>query len=431
MSDYLDYEPFNNEHHNTIWEYGRMISDQIARDNPEVAELSDHHQLAQYGMPLFTRWLFIDGAVSIPWNDDVWLEFAKMFIVKYLNRVPTYRDVNIFRFKLSDTIMSYQEFIETTGSSIYNELIGADGKLTETETTSYESFKDSEYGSVKDRSDSGDSTRDTTNSSTGTSTDKTTNNTTHTGTSNTAKTGTEVADSSQSNVGVKETSTRTPELTTETKRNGTDTTVSNSTANGRNLTSDTPQSIVNASTIGNPELQSWKYASGMVDSNATNKTDTTLTRDTTDTQNTTGSETNVTEKEGSVDTDTTTTYDTNLKVTNNLEDDSTTNSDRSSSLSGTEKITDTSTRTSKETDSSTYSKNSKGDETRNLSKDNENPYRILSDKYELFLKHMRKPLYLVIDKCEKLFFNEYVDERRMEYLSGKEIEGLLEYMKEG
>lgn len=333
---WINYEPFNNQCYNTLWELARMLYDQYVQDN-EIRNNDEYEMIQTTAIPYFTRWLFTqDGKKhNIDFTKPEWEEFIKQFIVHFLNREIAYTNAKVFRSNLIYLINSYSDIVESTANTIYNKIISDSATITENGT--------------RNNTRSGETSRDSNTSTENSETGNTQNESSNTSTSN--ETG------NQNSVNESNDNSKT-----------------NSNGYNRALTSDMPQSNVSASTVGNPDSITWTYASGLRDTIDKNDESSNSTINTNDT--------------------TTSERETQTKNTGNT----------------TETRTNTGTTTNKATESGNT--NETNNENYNNTRDSISPYELSKDKYEFFMQNMKKPIYILIEKCDKLFISEFVDSDR-------------------
>lgn len=382
MATWKDYTPFLNKDFNTLWELARMIVDQYKRDYPTDNTPTDE-LIRTHGLPYLVRWIFTtDGAhYLVDFTKPEWNEFIKAFVIRFLNMETGYMDARIWRMRIMRIILEYQNYIETSAGVLFSEILEGDGNVTSTRK------------SKSTGSETGNSTENGSESTTGSNTDTDNGSTTRNGTSS--------SNTSSSNKS---------EGTTSGENNGTTTNDSKTTDNGKNttrqLTSDMPQSIVNASTVGNPDLQTWTYASGMADTFT--KNDNTNVNASSTTHADTDSSTTKSEGSATGESSGTTTDEESHKNT------------RESSSTG--------SRTNERTGSNTVNRNSEDEETSvngTLS-----TYGLSREKYDFFAQHMKKPIYTVLDKCYKCFISEYPEEYRYGFLTWKDTNNLTSVLYE-
>lgn len=375
-----NYKPFVNGEYNTLWELARQIVDQYRQEHPFDVQ-SDETLIESEGLPRLIQWLFAEDGKTPPidFQKPEWDSFIKRFMLHYLNREIGFKSALVWRVHLMKTLYQYQFFLEEAAQPLYEQIRTAEAKVSKRHTSS----------------NSGTSTR----TSEGKTLDK--REATHSDKM-------DGSSDSSGNIQTNGTSTTTTKsnthATTEGNSKKTDNSTGNSSQTTRNLSSDMPQSIVNQDTIGNPDLQTWTYASGMVDSNAKTQSDDTRLSSESSTSEATGEDSS--EVKG-VDERTTTNTSTDTK---------------SETRTGTDTSTGDTTKT--ETGSEQRSDTSEGSE----EADTASPYELTKDRFAFFMEHMQEPIQTVIMKCEPLFISMYVDENRMGFIGWQSADDLTKYI---
>lgn len=398
--NWKNYKPMKQCWNQTLYEICESIYEQYHFDYP--FDTTDKETLIRNEcLQRLTEWLF-NNTSTIDFNTDVWKEFIKQFMITFLNREISYKDPYIFRMKLIQLLVTYQNFLETNASNAYSEMNKALGSLMESGTKNY---SDKETGNRKDVS-----TVNNTANTTLTTTQDTTGNTKITGNSDST-----IHDEGTSLNDVTSSGTTTSDGTNNTTIHNTGNTSENDYS--RQLFSDTPQSIISKTTSGNPELRTWDYATNLTDTNG-NKTgtssndgtnNTTLHNEGTDksTSNTTGSTTN----------DTTT----------STNDAQTTTS--SSNLKGNQTNELTSNTSGNNTSDNVVDK--VGGESYNNTKDILTPFEMSEKRYRFFIEYMKNPIYNVLDNLDILFISFYIDECRMGWIDWDEYSKMLDQLFQG
>lgn len=377
-----NYKPFNNGAYNTLWELARQLVDQYRAEYPTDPR-TDEELIEGFGVPYLSRWIFTQNGTNteLDVTRPEWDEFMKQFFMKFLNMEICYMDARIWRGYISRTMLAYQDYIEETAEEFYKAIKGAGATTTSTRRTQ------------SNGTETGKSTESGTESSTNSGTDSGESSTTRSGESSNKSTAesTATAKGTSANDGTTQSHNKTVDSTNQT---------------GRVLSSDMPQSIVNASTVGNPDLTSWTYASGLQDT--FNKSDGNGTSE--------GSTTNVTN-------------------TNTSDESSgTTTSTQSGTTSDTEKRSDsrknnsTSSRETSGTHENNVTRADNGEET--ATSEVMSAFELNREKYEFFKEHMKKPIYTVLDACYKYFISVYPEESRMGFLDWGAIAGITARVKE-
>lgn len=380
---WTNYKPFANGEYNTLWELARQIVDQYRQEYPFDVQ-SDETLIETEGLPRLIQWIFAENGKTPPidFQKPEWDIFIKRFTLHFLNREISFKNASVWRVRLMEMLYQYQFFLEEAAQPLYKQISTAEAKVTKHHTNS----------------DSGTSTR----TSEGKTIDKreSTHNDKMDGTS-------DINGNVQTNGTSTTTTNSTTHATTEGNSKKTDNNTGNTSQTTRNLSSDMPQSIVNQSTVGNPDLQTWTYASGMVDSNAKTQSDDTRL----------SSETSTSEANG---TDSSEVRGVDERTTTNTSTDT-----KSETRTGSDTSTGDTTKTG--TDSEQRNGTSEGSE----EIDTVSPYELTKDRYAFFMENMHEPVQTVINKCEPLFISMYVEEERMGFFGWKSADSLTKYIYKG
>lgn len=378
---WTEYRPFNNQTYNTIWELARQLVDQYRREYP--FDTTDEETLIlSKGLPYLMRWLLTEGVRGdIDFSRPEWHEFIKRFALLYLNRETAYKDARVWKRDIMLFILNYRSILEETANALYKKINAADTTVINSRTSE----------------DNGTDTAETSDSNTETSNASRTDTLDSTAT----RENTDKNDSTRNSTGKTDTT-----LSTNGHTDETDKTATNGTQTGRQLGSDMPQSIVNASTIGNPDLQSWEYASQLSDAHS--KSDSTSTR--------TGSNDNTTESNGS-DTSTLEATETRTGTQNGSE-----------TRKDTHEYTDTGERTNTRKTSDKRTRTGSTELTENLMR--LSPYELSKDKYDFFMSNMKDPIQKLVERCEKFFISTYVEESRMGFIDWKNMDAITSALYE-
>lgn len=367
----------------------------------------DEDAIQTDAIPALVNWLFRGYKQIIdPEKQDIWDEFLREFMKRYLNREAYSKKNRVFRSSIMYPMMEYKTYLENA-DGLWDEINGALGSLTikhnkkENEDISKARTINSELQNVTNstngREESGSSKKDTTdtNALTGKKTDTlgTSQKTTYDSKNTAKETGTD-----------------------NTKEDRTDT--SSTTGNGRVVNSDYPQSVVNSTTVGNPEVQTWTYASNASDSNNKGTANTTIS----DTTNKTTGLDRTDSKSGS-DTLTNTgtvTTDTTSNENRNIDEDASYTAKRDDTLKATSSNTGTTADNyTKDTDKVTESTTEQQVLT---------DIGLITKKIEFWNKHKLRCIDFVIREYEKYFISEYVSEDRDGYLDWIGYSNLLKYI---
>lgn len=418
-------------------------------------------------------------------KSPAWDYFIKQFVATYYNREMSMLNVENFRTLLIAELMKYDQVMRGLSAGLFDQILAAGFKLEEVLTRTSQEDRDSNTASTNQQNDVGaskqkyDSTQSETTSSVtddeGTSTANTVDHVDETvkvegvsTESNSSTTETEGdGTGKRTNTGTTDRDTTGTETTTHNKTgsvegatssttnasDGQDTTVTTD-MYGRNLFSNNPQSIVNASTTGDPDDISWTYATELRDQIDKGTVSTNQTGTNTSTTNGT-SETSTVEN----GTDQLT-LDRNEKTTDNRVEDTTNHETSTSNTTGqnngtntvdtthgkdgtsetnteiTAKSTETGSKTgtnSRTNDvDTTATRTGSGSVTGNETLDrletlNRNwskltPYEGNRALYEFILSILQDPVVRVVNAMEPLFMWQFVDEERFIPLTWQERE---------
>lgn len=395
-----DYKPFNNTCHNTLWELARMLYDQYKQDNP-TDPTPERQMVGETAIPYLVRWLFTTNGMrgDIDFTRPEWVEFINQFMSEYLNREIFSVDANIFRNKLIYILHSYKDYIESNASDAYSKILSESGSIKESGTRTNTGTENA------NRTDSNETKNSDEGSITGTSVTNTDTHTTQSA-NNIVTTGVTSEDSNTNN------NTSSTNGTVKATGTSTDSGAQTNNENSRDLFSDTPQSIVNADTVGNPDLQKWTYATNLRDINRKN-TSTTSNTNTRDLTDTTQSETTYTGTATSKSA-------SNTKTTFSIATDNA--ADGYTDITTSQTTANTSSGTYSGTSQNKVDKNTT--ETYNSERDGIVPFELTKEKYQFFIEFMKKPLYNVVSELDKLFISTYVEEYRMGYLEWQEYQNI-------
>lgn len=351
----------------------------------------DEETIQTDAIPALVNWLFKGYKQIIDTNKQlVWDEYITEFMFRYINREACSSNNKVFRGKIIYPMIEYKTYIENA-DGLYDEINSALGnlKITSNKKESEDITKnrtvdnslESTQNSTQELSRSGQNTRDGKENNSNTSAKTDTLGTTRTISYNSGET--------------------TEGSTSENKTVNNTQSATNS-GNARTVNSDYPQSVVNAGTTGNPDVQTWTYASLASDSN-TNGTNSTTTEDKTNSTNTNSIESSRTGSDSYADTGTikTDASDTNTRT---IDDDIKYNETNNNN------INTTNSQTTNATDN--YTKDT------DVIKESITEQQVLTDialltkKIEFWKKHKLRCVDDVINICEKYFISEYVDEKR-------------------
>ena len=334
----------------TLYELAVSIYDQYVYNEGSV----DDSAIQTDAIPALTAWLFGAFYNTIPTDDvnqkAIVSEFITQFMYNFLNREICSDKPDIFKSKLYYGLSKNKYYLLNTTKD-YFDIANASINITSEST-------DVITGS-------------------GSKNSKTTGSNQHNTKSNTTSSGSNINNGSSITDMTSSTENETAGSTNNESTNN-----SNTTNNSRVVNSDYPQSTVDATTVGNPDLQTWTYASGSQDSNSNVNTTSNGTSKTS---------TNGTANGTATGKNTTTTNDT----TNTTQDDETV-------VTGTDN----------NTVDVTESNDNQSDVKHNSSTDN---YTML-DKLLKILDYMSSnpyaPIYEVINRMNDYFISMYVDEDR-------------------
>lgn len=395
-----DYKPYNNTCRNTLWELARMLYDQYKRDNP-TDTTPERQMIGETAIPYLVRWLFTTNGIrgDIDFTRPEWVEFINQFMSEYLNREIFSIDANIFRNKLIYILHSYKDYIESNASDAYSKILTESGSIKESGTRTNTGTENA------NRTDSNETKNTGRENITGTSSTNITRSQDDTGTGSVTTDSLSIGSNINNN-------TSATNGTVKATGTSTDSGTQTNNENSRDLFSDTPQSIVNADTVGNPDLQKWTYATNLRDINRKN-TSTTSNTNTRDLTDTTQSETT---QNGRASTENT----SNTETTDNREahtaENGTTETNTSQASANSTNGTYTGTSQNKVDKNTT--------ETYNNERDGIVPFELTKEKYQFFIEFMKKPLYNVVAELDKLFISTYVEEYRMGYLEWQEYQNI-------
>lgn len=370
------YKPFRNGEFNTLWELGLQLVDQYRQEYP-FDNQSDEELMNTEGLPALVQWIFAENGKVPPidFSKPEWDTFIKRFTIHFLNREIAYKNAFVWRVRLMEVLVKSQFFLEEGAQPVYQLMATAAAKQTNRRT----------------------------------STDNGTNTRTHegTGTEERSIKRTDILEGTAQNDKQTDT-TRTTTLTTKADSQSNDTRESkdNETASGtntqnqRDLNSDMPQSVVNQATMGNPELQTWTYASGMTDRNAKTTDESTRLNSGTQTGQSTG------------------TSNTDSNGTDTFAGTETGTDHRTESRTGNDSTTGSTTRKDSDTETRSGTQETT-DEIESLT-----PLQTARERYNFFMEHMTEPVQALINKTENLFISGYVEEERMGFMDWASMNSL-------
>lgn len=480
----------------TLYELADNIFKQYKYNEPDTPDSA----IQTDALPSLVYWLFNDYYKMFT-EDEKYIadEFIRQFMIRFLNRCICANTADKFRSRVIYPLIANkrQLVFETTNWVAVNDTDGIiTTSMTSTVTGTGQQSRNQQINGSKN--DNG--------TSTSTNTVDLVSNTDSSGTAKTTvdkETSTEFTGNDRKTLGTKTATTQEVEssgtdnrtLNLTDKVNGTSTTdTNNSVDNNTTVTTDEtvnttgtstdnldstvtdsnhsrqvhsiyPQSVVNASTVGNPDLTSWAYASDATDTNGgstetTNSTTTTNNSSDTDrngTVKTTGGTTetgkvSVTSDETKTNTGTdnlskSSTQSTTGSVTNSGTDTTDSTSTTTQSDTGTDatETTDTTTQTNKGTDitesthtntstdeqtvTGTDSSTTSQDTTQQTSTPQFSDIALLAEKFNFFDRYPVPYIYDVLDLLEKYFLSVYPDEYRDGYIDWTGYLNLTKYLE--
>lgn len=414
-----------------------------------------------------------------------WDYFIKQFVAKYYNREMSMLHVEQFRTLLIAEVMKYDQVMSALSEGLFDKILTGGFQLEEVLTRTSQEDRDSNTQSATSQNDTGTSKQKDDTSYTETNTSVTddegsskANTTDHadetvkvegvtseTGSATTS--GERDGTGKRTNTGTTDTDVTGTETTTRNKTgsvegatgsvttgsNKDDTTVTTD-AYGRNLYSNNPQSIVNATTTGNPDDIEWTYATELRDQidkgtvttagtgSNTSKTDGTsetssvengtdqLTLDRNEkmtdnrvedtTNHETSTSTATTKNDGTNTVDTTHGRDGTSETLSEVTAKSTETGNKSGSQARVNDVDTTASRTG--TGSVTGSENIDRLETLNRNWSKLTPYEGNRALYDFILSILQNPVMRVVDAMEPLFMWQFVEDERFVPLSWQERE---------
>lgn len=314
---------------------------------------------------------------------QIWLEkrlnYEKAFqawtsVYTNSNTSSLFDDVPIFSeyYKTYSATMEKESISNSKNDTIFNRSTSDDTTtdinnqniLEATQTTTGTDSTDHTGNNVNTGTKTGTETNLHTGTNTNTNNSTSDTTTTHNGNNVTDVTG-ESTDNNTTTTNTDNTTDHTGNNTNNVVNESTDNTTNNSettengshTSSNRNLFSDTPQSIVNADTTGNPESISWQYATNLQDTiyKDTNNKNSNISSTIENTNNSTSNTTSVIDETTSLIGKTTSTYEgtanTTSKTTNNIDEDTTSNT--TANTTDTTEYNETNTLTHDTTDKNT------------------------------------------------------------------------------
>ena len=381
----------DNNEYMTLYELAESIYVQY---NVSNGTKLDESYIQTEAIPALVGFLF-NGMPYDETKKDVWEYFIKEFISRFLNREICSKDAKVFRSKLIYPLTMYKTFIENA-DDMWDDINSALSDIKE--KTSATGSRNNNKTLEKTRENSGNNNREYSSSKNLKST-----------ASN------ELTTSINESVENNDNSTNTIEYNSTDAINGSNSSESsnsstssdNNTSNNRVVNSDYPQSVVNATTVGNPTLQSWTYASGAQDSNNT----TTNTNTSSGTDSNSGNHSETTKYTGS-DKTTNVLTSKHSKASNSTNTESINKTD-TDTISDTDKTATTFNETENATDNQTESTTDNSEITRQTMSD----FEIKLEKIKFWESHPLKCVAKLLEHLEQYFMSEYVDEERDGYMT--------------
>ena len=381
----------DNNEYMTLYELAESIYTQY---NVSNGTNLDESYIQTEAIPALVGFLFN----GLPYDEnkkDVWEYFIKEFMSRFLNREICSKDAKVFRSKLIYPLTMYKTFIENA-DDMWDDINGALSDIKE--KTSATGSKNNNKTLEKTRENSGNNNREYSSSKNLKST-----------ASN------ELTTSVNESVENTDNSTNTIEYNSTDAVNGSNSSESsnsstssdNATSNNRVVNSDYPQSVVNATTVGNPTLQSWTYASGAQDSN----NNTTNTNTSSGTDSNSGNHSETTKYTGS-DKTTNVITSKHSKASNSTNTESINKTD-TDTISDTDKTATTFNETENATDNQTESTTDNSETTRQTMSD----FELKLEKIKFWESHPLKCVAKLLEHLEQYFMSEYVDEERDGYMT--------------
>lgn len=354
----------------------------------------DESYIQTEAIPALVGFLF-NGMPYDETKKDVWEYFIKEFMSRFLNREICSKDAKVFRSKLIYPLTMYKTFIENA-DDMWDDINSAlsDIKEKSTSTGSRNNNKTLE----KTRENSGNNNREYSSS-------KNLKSTASNELTTSVNESVENTDNSTNTIEYNSTDAVNGSNSSESSKSSTSS--DNATSNNRVVNSDYPQSVVNATTVGNPTLQSWTYASGAQDSN----NNTTNTNTSSGTDSNSGNHSETTKYTGS-DKTTNVITSKHSKASNSTNTESINKTD-TDTISDTDKTATTFNETENATDNQTESTTDNSEITRQTMSD----FELKLEKIKFWESHPLKCVAKLLEHLEQYFMSEYVDEERDGYMT--------------
>ena len=354
----------------------------------------DESYIQTEAIPALVGFLF-NGLPYDATKKDVWEYFIKEFMSRFLNREICSKDAKVFRSKLIYPLTMYKTFIENA-DDMWDDINSTLSDIKE--KTSSTGSKNNNKTLEKTRENSGNNNREYSSSKNLKST-----------ASNelTTSINESVENNDNSTNTIEYNSTDAINGSNSSESNNSSTSSDNATSNNRVVNSDYPQSVVNATTIGNPSLQSWTYASGAQDSN----NNTTNTNTSSGTDSNSGNHSETTKYTGS-DKTTNVLSSKHSKASNSTNTESINKTD-TDTISDTDKTATTFNETENATDNQTESTSDNSETTRQTMSD----FELKLEKIKFWESHPLKCVAKLLEHLEQYFMSEYVDEERDGYMT--------------
>lgn len=326
-------------------------------------------------LPALVNWLF-RGYKQIITEDkqEIWNEFIREFMVCYINREIYSKKSKVFRGNIIYPMLEYKTYLENA-DGLWDEISATLGNITITHLANTKHNRD-KARTINAETDIIHNSSDIYNENVESEKNTTDNNT---------------------NSGKKTDTLGTSVTTTYDTKD-----TSESTGNARVVNSDYPQSTVAATTVGNPDIQSWTYASAASDSNNRGN--------------------NVSAKTGNDKSVNSGTVTTDISSTDNR------------TVKDTEKGNATKENTKKETSgaNSTKADNIKEDRLTDLNETTNqqiiDDFSLVTKKIEFWKEHKLTCIDFLVKQYEKYFISEYVSEDRDGYIDWIGYSNLLKYL---
>lgn len=364
----------------------------------------DESYIQTEAIPALVGFLF-NGMPYDETKKDVWEYFIKEFMSRFLNREICSKDAKVFRSKLIYPLTMYKTFIENA-DNMWDDINSALSDIKEKSTSNNTSENSKTSGKTRQNTGKNSRKYDSSRESALTTSNESTTNNTNSVENNNNLTSTVEYNSKDSVSG-----------SSSSESSNSSTSSDNATSNNRVVNSDYPQSVVNATTVGNPSLQSWTYASGAQDSN----NNTTNTNTSSGTDNNSSSNSQTTDYTGNDKT-------TDVSKTTSSGTSSTTNNE-SGTNNNTETIADTDVldTTFNETENITDSGNSSDSSNSEIVRQTMSDFEIKLEKIKFWESHPLKCVSKLLGHLEQYFISEYVDEERDGYMTWECYVNLTKY----